>query len=243
MSKSEYQQKILKDHKKIGQKLIPPLMQLPNLQEVSFRDESLPSLIWVSAIFLRCSDKEAVQNIVHFITKCEEILKNEKKLAFIFMNNFNYLNDKQKEKIRTGIGDYVINFLRKALEHHYFLFADYPLAFIFDDYDCQIKKSDAIALLKEDVSALLDRYTMHSTKVQTTAFYSMIVTGQVVFSPEIDIPDFNSIFMNPESDDSRRVGAFVRSSLNCANQFNNTDEKDDWPKLFWKQCFNMEACS
>lgn len=243
MHKAENQKKILKDHKKIGQKLIPPLMQLPNMQEVSFRDESLPSLIWVSAIFLRCSGREAVENIVNFITRCEEILKDDKKSALVFMKNFNRLNNEQKENVRKYIGDSVLNFLRKKLEHQYFLFDNYPLAFIFEDYNSQIKRNDAIALLKEDVSALLDRYTAHATKVQTTAFYSMIVTGQVEFSSQIDIPDFNSIFMNPESDESRRVGSFVRANLNAMNLCNNEDEKDEWSELFWEQCFNMEACS
>ncbi|SUT91234.1 hypothetical protein [Actinobacillus lignieresii] len=243
MNKAECQKKVLKDHKKIGQTLIPPLMQLPNLQETSFREESLPSLIWISAIFLRCSDKEAVENIVHFITKCNEILNDEKKLALVFINNFNCLNNEQKEKIRVGIGDYMLNFLRKMLEHHHFLFSDYPLDFLFDNYDFQITKNDAVSLLKEDISALLDRYNMHATKVQTTAFYSMAVTGQIVFGPDIDIPNLNAILTAPESDESKRVGAFVRASLNGVNSFDSVSGKEDWAKLFWKQCFNMEACS
>ena len=61
MKKSNHKGKVLQEHKKVGQKLIPPLMQLVNMKEVSFQKDTLPCLIWMSAIFLRNKDQNAVQ--------------------------------------------------------------------------------------------------------------------------------------------------------------------------------------
>ncbi|KJY95782.1 hypothetical protein [Pseudoalteromonas ruthenica] len=245
MAKGNHQGRVLRDHKKIGQKLIPPFMQLPNLKETSFRDNTLPCLIWVSALFLRATDREAVHNIIEFLIKCREILDDDKSPPLVFLNNFDKLNDKQKLKILNNLNDDTrLNFLRENLVHQYHLFDKYPLSFIFQDYTYGVDKEEAIDLLKEDVSALLDRYTLHSTKVQTTAFISMTATGKLFLSSKIDLPDFNSIFTAPDSDESKRVASFVRANINAGAGFQDTEGgENEWSKSFWSQSFGLEACS
>ncbi|WP_157847497.1 hypothetical protein [[Mannheimia] succiniciproducens] len=200
----------------------------------------------MSAIFLRQSNIESVRNIIDFIVRCKSILGKDEgeNASWAFLNNFNILSEDEKEKIKMNLSEDVINFLRLSLEHHYLLFDDYPLAFLFKDYKCGMDRSNAINLLKEDVSALFDRYSEHSTKVQTTAFYSMAITGKIVLNASMNIPDFNSIFSDPESDEAKIVAAFVRSSLNVGNDIiSSSNGKNDWSKSFWKQCFDMEECS
>lgn len=245
MAKGNHQGRVLRDHKKVGQRLIPPFMQLPNLKETSFRKNTLPCLIWVSALFLRATDREAVNNVVEFLIKCREILGDDKSPPLVFLNNFDKLNDEQKLKILNNLNDDTrLNFLRENLIHQHHLFDKYPLSFIFEDYIYGVDKEEAIDLLKEDVSALLDRYTLHSTKVQTTAFISMTATGKLFLSSKIGIPDFNSIFTAPDSDESKRVASFVRANINAGAEFQDTEGgENDWSKSFWSQSFDLEACS
>ena len=68
----------------------------------------------------------------------------------------------------------------------------------------------------------------------------MALAGKIVLSSNIDIPNFNSIFTEPESLESQKVASFVRSILNLGNLCN---EDNSWSKLFWQQCFDMEGCS
>ncbi len=42
MAKNDHKSRILQNHKKEGQKLIPPLTRLLNLKEISFQDNTLP---------------------------------------------------------------------------------------------------------------------------------------------------------------------------------------------------------
>lgn len=245
MAKGNHQGQVLRDHKKVGQKLIPPLMQLPNMKETSFRDNILPCLIWLSAIFLRNPDRQSVHYVIEFFIKCKGILNDDKSPALVFLNNFDKLTIEQKGRILEGIEDQaMLNFLRESLVHQHHLLEDYPLGFLFEDYIYGVDREEALEHLKEDVSALLDRYTMHSTKVQTTAFVSMTATGKLFLSSAIDLPDFNSIFTAPDSDESKRVASFVRANINAVAGFQDAEGgENEWSKSFWRQCFDLEACS
>jgi hypothetical protein len=245
MVKGNHQRRILKDHKKVGQKLIPPFMQIPNLKETSFRENTLPCLIWISAIFLRSGDREAVHYIIEFLKKCSEILNDDKSPSLVFINNFEKLTVDQKINILNGIDDEeMLRFLRESLVHQYHLLKDYPLSFLFENYIYGVDKEESIENLKDDVSALLDRHTLHATKVQTTAFISMTATGKIFLSSKIDLPDFNAIFTSPDSDESKRVASFVRANINAGAGFQDTEGgENDWAKSFWSQCFDLEDCS
>ena len=244
MAKGNHQGRVLTDHKKVGKKLIPPLMQIPNVREVSYRDNMLPNLVWVSAIFLRNPDKKSVHCIVDFLIRCKEVLADDNLPALIFLNNFDKLRSEQKSKILESLKDRsMLNFIRENLTHQFNLFDNYPLSFLFDGYSGLNKEND-LNKLKEDVAALLDRHTLHSTKVQTTAVVSMMATGKLILPSSIYLPDFNSIFTSPNSHESQRVASFVRASLNNNDMFEDTENNmHDWSKSFWKQSFALEGCS
>ncbi|MBK8982398.1 MAG: hypothetical protein IPM38_08810 [Ignavibacteria bacterium] len=44
------QKKVLDDHKQIGKKFIPPLLQLGNFQDVDWQTIMIPELIWIGLI-------------------------------------------------------------------------------------------------------------------------------------------------------------------------------------------------
>jgi hypothetical protein len=235
---------ILSDHKKIGTKLVPPFKYKTNIQEISFRDSTLPSLIWFSAIFLRESDRSAVNNLIEFIIKCNEILGDDQSPTLAYLNNFNKLRKNQKNLILEGIKETkYYDFLIKNLKHQYALLSDYPLAFLFEGQEIRESKEDSLVKLKEDVSGLLDRYSGHSTKVQTTVFVSMTATGKLLLHPDIELPDFNAIFTEPTSDEARHVGSFVRAGINAGHGFGDAEGgENSWSTSFWEQVFKMESC-
>lgn len=235
---------ILNYHKKIGTKLVPPFKYKINTQEVSFIDNTLPSLIWFSAIFLRESDSRAVNNLIEFIIKCNEILGDYQSPTLAYLNNFNKLNCKQKKLILDGIKDTeYYDFLIKNLNHQHALLSNYPLAFLFEGQKIDESKEDSLIKLKEDVSELLNRYSSHSTKVQTTVFVSMAATGKLLLHPDIELPDFNTIFAEPTSDEARHVGSFVRATINAGHGFGDAEGgENSWSTSFWEQVFKMESC-
>ena len=99
-------------------------------------------------------------------------------------------------------------------------------------------------MLKADVDALLDRRSVHATKIQTTAFVSMTATRKISLSSTIKLPDFNSVFRELDSEESKKTAAFVRAGINLGWVLKILMiKKTDWSDSFWKQVFSIERCT
>ena len=82
---------------------------------MSFTEDILPSLIWVSAIFLREPDKEAVHNVIQFLISCDEEL-DKKSPPLVFLSNFEKLSVMQKNKIlKYFYNKDMLSFIRKNI--------------------------------------------------------------------------------------------------------------------------------
>ncbi|CDZ79487.1 hypothetical protein BN59_03805 [Legionella massiliensis] len=234
---------ILQDHKKKGRKLIPPIMQLENIHEYSFIDNTLPSLIWMSALILRAEEKEAVNKIIDFIKICDETINNGE--HFAFLSSFYKLDKNQKKIILKKIDEETVVFFQNHLAHHYYFFEEsYPLDFIFNATP-DLLKEKALQKLMDDVNSLLDRFSQHSTIVQTTAYVSLLITGKVKISNNIIFPNPDIIFTSPASDEAKRVSSHVRAALNVIPNFNISDDDkadNEWANLFWKKAFKLKGC-
>lgn len=235
---------VLSDHQRKGKRLIPPLMRIGNIEETSFKDSKIPELVWMSAIFNRSPDKVAVDGIIGFQVACREALDADDVPHLSFLSNYNRLSNEQKDRIvRNEKCQKAIPFLQGHLWHQHAIFKDYPLSFIFPDrpkYD----HASALERLKLDVDTLLDRYTAHATKVQTTAVVAMMATGKMFVHERIKLPSPNAIFTNPDSEDAKRVASFARATLNAGgNPLEAKPEAERWISEFWARCFVLEGCS
>lgn len=245
MTKGKKHKQVLSDHKKIGKRLIPPLLQIDKLVETSFVDEKLPHLIWIASVFLNSSDRDAVNLVMGFLRVCEETIADENSPALAFLGNFNKLTEAQKTAIRTAVEQIGwLSQLQAKLFHQRDLLTNFPLEFLFDGLPRRPDKEKAVQALKADVSSLLDRHSHHATKVQTTAFFSMAAAGKVIICPPVTMPDPNVIFTAPESDEGKHVASFVRASLNAGTGL-DADRADigSWPRDFWQQVFLLGGCT
>jgi|GEM_PF-5414525 len=107
------QKEILKDHKRIGKRFVPPLMQL-GIQEVSYINKLLPEIIWMGLVFDRI-DYRAGVNLCEKVTKlAHEIYASEKHANFALCGSFLRLEDRQKEEL-----DWVAHLLRCVYSSSY----------------------------------------------------------------------------------------------------------------------------
>jgi hypothetical protein len=245
LKKGKDKNQFLAGHKKVGKKLIPPIMQLKNIVPTSFQDETLPDLIWLSAVFSNYGDREAIEKLSTFLRHCKELFNDEELPCLVYLSNFSKLNDQHKSAIRamaktTG----QLSWIQTALLHQAGLLRNYPLDFLFHEGFEFEARAVSIKSLKGDVSSLLDRYSIFATKVQVTAVYLMMITGKLFVSKEIEMPDFDVVINAPESDSAKRAASFVRATLNGGIPLREMgDDKNTWPADFWRQAFNLEGCS
>ena len=246
MKKSNHKGRVLQDHKKVGKKFIPPIMQMENMQETSFVEERLPCLIWISALYGRLSDKKATEIVVDFVETAHKSCNEDTIAPLQYLSSYASLSEENKVAVREAIKvKPYFDTLLTMLEHQFHLLERYPLAFLFFEHQYGVDREDAIEMLKEDVSTLFDRTTSHAVKVQVTAMYTQLVSGKMKISANIDLPDFNVIFTAPESEDAKRVAAFSRANINGfapALQKELGMPCNDWPKVFWDDVFELDGC-
>ncbi|KGK00170.1 hypothetical protein [Thalassotalea sp. ND16A] len=249
IKKPNHRGKVLKDHKKVGKKLIPPMKQIASMQETSFVDELLPCVVWMSALYLRCDGRLATKVIIEFITDAEAIFGENRPQPLYAMGNFSLLSCEQKKSIYDAVkGKSYFEMLLESLEHQHHILKDYPLSFLFEEHMYAVDKVEAIAMLSEDVKTLLDRHSSIATKVQVTAFYSTLETGRLKVCNPVKIPDFNTIFTKPDSDEAKHAAAFARAHMNGSIGMFRQDNDElnikahTWVKDFWMQTFNLSDC-
>lgn len=244
MTDNKRSKQVLSDHKRVGKRLIPPMMQLDKLVETSFQSDTLPELVWISSIFLQSSDRDAVDIVTEFLRISVIAINDEAAPTLAYLGNFNRLSDEHRNSIlsateRVGL----LPILREKLNHQFLLLKRYPLAFLFGKPADGNNEKLEIDKLKSDVESLLDRYSHHASKVQTTAVVSMMVTGKMFISSTIECPDFDAVIRFPDSPEGKRAASFVRASLNGGAGFYSEDKsKHLWARDFWGQVFRLGAC-
>jgi hypothetical protein len=218
------------------------MMQLPNMQMTSFRDEVLPDLIWLPPMFRKYDDRTAINLSVEFVKVCVDALGgHEKSPPLIKLSKFDELSGANKDEILKGFLTWPGHQLFwLALSYQMELFADHPLKFLFIP---EIKKGDApISELKDDVTSLLDRYGQSATKVQVTALFALAASGKLVFTNNVEIPDFDAVILRPDSDEAKRAASFSRAALNAGTGLFGEGQGSRWVTSFWYQSHNFEGC-
>jgi hypothetical protein len=226
------------------------MLQLQNMQETSFVDELLPSLIWMSALYSRCNGRLATNIIVEFIKDAESVFGDKRPQSLFEIGNFTLLSSEEKQAIYDLVkGKDYYEVLLNNLEHQHHILNGYPLSFLFEEHVYGVDKSEAIDMLTEDVKVLLDRYSPLATKVQVTSLYTTLVTGRLKISSAIDLPDFNKVFSDPDSDEAKRAASFARANLNgTIGMFKHGNDDlnikaNSWVKDFWAQVFKLSECT
>lgn len=234
--------RVLAGYKRVGKKLIPPLMQIENMMTFSYVDSLLPDFIWLSALFLRSSDREAVEKSIAFVRMCHEVVGREDVHPLSSFQNFYQLDARERETIRKRADELELRqFLCRELRHQHRLITKYPLAFLFDEQAQEDSSEENIRLLTEDVGALLDRYSHHATKVQTTAFVCKLATGKMHLNSSIPLPDFDKVITDPDSAEALRAASFVRANANAGMPMRE-DTDLDWARHFWAEAYALRGC-
>lgn len=237
--------RVLQDHKKVGKTLIPPIKHILGVEEFSFINNGLPNLIWISALFLRCDLKMAFDSAIEFAEKCHLTLKGDSDKPTTLLQDFYDLNEQQKQALKSELFKLdSTKVLVEELRHQNQLLENYPLSFLFQDDETNLNRNESVSMLKQDVAALYDRYSVHSVKVEVTALCALMNSGHIVYSSHLNLPDINSVFLDPESDEAKHVGALTRASMNSrANIYEKESTDHSWAKDFWSMAYYLEGCT
>jgi len=234
--------KILKGHKKVGKKFIPPAIQaLENMVEVSYINQMLPELIWMGVLMEKHGYRKGIELAELLARKAFEVKTQEKVINFSICSKFEGLSEKSRRKILSDkevISE--LNNFSEALSLIDVLYDHFPLSFL-----CQPPKNfDESELLGEFAHILAkywDKFAQPASIMQANVIYIGVITGGMHFAEGL-APDLEAIFEAPQSEKALRAKSQARMGAMMHFMHYELEASNSWSRKFWNQGLNNSQC-
>jgi hypothetical protein len=246
MAKGNKKRKVLLDHKQIGKRFIPPMLQLPApLSEIKWANFILPELIWLGLLnecfgFL----KGAELGLILALTAMQATNDNT---YFGSISTYGRLNDRQKKEIINDLESMNhLKLFKEAFRPLGIFYPQCPLNFIFDDnIKSQYDKKEELSKFKLLTLKLFDRREKAAMQMQGSAIYIALGSDLVkICVRESELPNIPEVLIDyPESESSRRAGSEARATINILLGEISGNDSSDWPKYFWNNGLKIESCA
>lgn len=235
------EQEILKNHKRIGKRFVPPLMQL-GIEEVSYINKLVPEIIWMGLIFDRIDYRAGITFCEKITKLAHEIYASEKYTNFTICSSFLRLEDRQKEELVSKLKDQkLLESVQIYLAPLILLYDDFPMSFLGVTHN-KIEKEILIKRIKEGTQRYMNKHEKPGLVLQATTIYIRGITGGLFLNKSIEPPDLNSIIDNPESEPAKRAGGFIRSSVLMEIMSPESESLAKWADSFWDQGLQVDTC-
>jgi len=236
-------QQILKDHKRMGSKFVPPLLQLKGFKEVSYINQILPEIIWMGLINDLVGYKKGVELIAQIAKDAFKLKSTEKYINFALVSNYKLLTNRSKLLLKKQLkASKTLSVIQEALAPLIKLYPSFPLAFLKEKGINEDRKK-LILKIKTCTQRHFNKYDTPGLIIQANVLYIRGVTGGLYFNQKIQVPDLDTLIASPESEEAKRAGAFVRSSV--LTEFMPIGEKftGQWSSFFWNYGYKLDSCS
>jgi len=245
-SKKLRKKRILADHQQKGKTFIPPfLATLGNkLGYIRWTDDLLPEMLWIALLFDSFPERRAVEIAEKCAQETKQVLQPKKARSFAFISEYDSINPTIAKEIREVLSkEGVLEDLQVSLYPLVSLYPKCPLNCFYDEEDKARQRGDvnsSLYTLKRVVSNCFDRRGRPAMIVQATAVYLMIVTGKMIVPKGTGLEKINDILDYPKTDESQKLGASVRASLNVP--IFNESESRWWCSYFWQHGYEISIC-
>jgi hypothetical protein len=236
--------KVLDDHVQTGKKFVPPFIHKlgSNLQEISWINQGIPEFIWIAILIHKYGIKKGVELSSELSKSAVEILGKSSWCA-LFSTFTNITNEQQLYLISKLEQKGVLEDIKDAI---YLFNANYPkspLVFITKDMSSTKEQSNEfLSVMKALMAPLYDKFTSEAIFVQATAIYIAFITDKLKVSAGMIGSDFLAIEAYPRTEDSKKVAAFVRSSINGFLGMYTSNASTIWQNYFWAEGFKLQSC-
>jgi len=237
---------ILSNHKRIGKKLIPPIIsKLDNKIEISWIDLILPEILWIGLLNLEFGLEDGAE-LSLYISKLASIKtkKRKKKNWFALTTSFDNLTLSQKTQIVDELKQSKkLEYYQNALLPLVLFYPDCPLNFIFKGFN--IKKHNRENIKKnyrDNLNTLIDRWSKDATFMQANATYIAFCTDLLKVDKNTSLAKFPNIIDYPKTKESEMIAAGVRGHIfgYFGSQYNKHNNK--WASYFWKRGIIIDKC-
>lgn len=235
--------KVLAEHKKVGSRFIPPMLQKVDLQHVRWVEEILPELLWIGILHHQLGVRRGVEVAVSMATAASEATSNQKKKKwFCLTSAYATLNGGQRSRMLEMMvekGD--MEEACKGLLPLTSFYPECPIAFLSKgQLDYIGNQVSEVNELKQCVETLLDRRSREATFVQATAVYAMGLTGRLYYMEPVSPPNLSALEDYPDTPESLRAASSIRATV--TGLLGPKEYPNTWARYFWNRGLELEPC-
>lgn len=245
MADKSKRQKVLLDHKKVGKRYIPPMLQLGSMVETKWADTGLPDFFWIAMIIDKHGLKRGTELSLAIARTFEHPAEGEHwpKSSLTLSSTYAQFSQEDKEKIKRKLSEQgCLQEIQTSLCPLVFFYPEFPLGFLCDHAKPTNPEFELIRI-KQLVNDLYNKRGRKATLVLTTAFYIEAVIGRITIAKGVadHLSDLEAVLEYPKTDLSRKIAATVRAmSQNLS--FDNDEVNRTWCNYFWNRGFELEPC-
>jgi len=236
--------KILEDHKKEGKRLRPPLTTIGNFVDLSWVDNIIPDVIWITLLRDKFGDKLGTKIVNEFIVVSTKHESGKFK-NYALISSFESLPSQNKDKIlddlkKKGLWSPLITGISDFLD----MYPKCPLNFIRpNDYSPKVIDVKFLVRYKEILWELIDKRSKKSTFTIANVVYSLFVLDRLKIVKDSPMTQFTKIQEYPDTEISRMIASSLRASINAFYGLDMFDkDNSSWAKDFWNRGIEIEPC-
>lgn len=235
----------LKDHRKVGKVLLPPLAQLtPAMTTIDWIRDQLPEFLWIDSVL-------AAPGAVELFNRCLDALDpfvpDGPQLLVGTVSSFRLVPADRRPEALVAVRD---SGLYKAAFPDVFLTAiglypECPMAWVADEQwrrDHRIDPEVGLAWLREAVLRLMPGKDKTATLRRMVPVNRLFKHNRLLLNKNLEVTKYLGSYPNCSERGQHLVESFGRSCMNI--HFMQEREKDPtgWAAYFWGQNFNLTVC-
>jgi hypothetical protein len=230
----------LRGYKREGKRFIPPLKQLPNVRGVGYLDTILPELIWLGLIH-DLHGYHFSAKVIKSLASLPNDWRAPENLSNLALQStyYNMSDDEKRQVINAWEVNDLLGGIQTAVAPLVLLYDRFALSFVGPPTEL-LPQESLILRLKTCVENHNDRYANKAVILIGYMMMSRIEAGKMSFVKGIAIPDFNSIYDDPDSDSAQHAASFLRAS--AYGEFGMFEQSSDWPRYFWNRGAELTRC-
>ncbi|CDF79520.1 hypothetical protein BN863_18080 [Formosa agariphila KMM 3901] len=236
---NKQRKKILTDHKKVGAKLVPPLLSVMGESDYSYVEKGIPQIIWIALLNKKFGLKTGISISLEFvqIIDCLEIKKD-------VPYNISWFSDIKTEDI-SKIKDNltlakVFDKIRDGLSPLLNVYSKCPLCKIFGSDN---HSENDISTIKETLLELYDKHSRESTFALANTVYYMGMCKKLHIVKNSHLDNLENLIHYPKTEESKIIASMIRATTNMLLSDNTIKNSKDWVHYFWNRGLELEPCA
>jgi hypothetical protein len=232
---------VLGDHRRVKSKLVTPFNDaFSPMREGSWINMMIPELLWIGLVQQAWGPRRGVEIITAFTRDVRASELTRDRTIWAAAGKFTSLPDGVLADVVAG-RPYREDLCAPLapLHAHY---SGHPMRELVPSGTGPAYSSD-LALIKKLVGELFDRASTSAIMVQATATWLAFDAERLKVSASLALADFPRIEDYPKTDQSQRIAASIRATLNqMFGESHLMASGTGWPIAFWNRGLELEPC-